>query len=104
MRVGFLAGLFLTTLCTLALEILDTRLLSVVTWYHLSFFAVSVAMLGMASGAVHVYLAGDRWRGEGARERLPRACLWLGVAINSLLGSYYAQVTWRMNRKEVPTT
>jgi hypothetical protein len=38
----FALGLFLATLATLALEILDTRLLSVVTWYHLSFFAVSI--------------------------------------------------------------
>jgi len=51
-RSTFLAGLFLTTLSTLTLEILDTRLLSVITWYHLSFFAVSTAMFGMAAGAV----------------------------------------------------
>ena len=48
------AGLFLVTLATLMLEVLDTRLLSVLTWYHFSFFAVSVAMLGMAAGAVAV--------------------------------------------------
>jgi hypothetical protein len=57
----FLSGLFLTTLATLGLEILDTRLLSVLTWYHISFFAVSTAMFGMSAGAVHVYLAGDRF-------------------------------------------
>ncbi|MBI2219642.1 MAG: hypothetical protein HYU53_00340 [Acidobacteria bacterium] len=46
------AGLFLVTFATLVLEVLDSRLLSVLTWYHLSFFAVSLAMLGMAAGAV----------------------------------------------------
>ena len=71
-RIWFLAGLFFTTLATLSLEVLDTRLLSVVTWYHLSFFAVSVAMFGMAAGAVHVYLGGDRFRGTGATDSLTR--------------------------------
>ena len=45
------AGLFFVTAATLILEILDSRLLSVVTWYHLAFLAVSLAMLGMAAGA-----------------------------------------------------
>ncbi len=54
-----MAGLFLTTVATLILEILDSRLLSVLTWYHLGFFAVSLAMLGMAAGAVLVFLGGD---------------------------------------------
>ena len=71
-RVWFLAGLFLTTLTTLTLEILDTRLLSVLTWYHLSFFAVSLAMLGMAAGAVHVFLGGARFSGDSAHEALAR--------------------------------
>ena len=43
------AGLFLATLSTLLLETLDARLLSVLTWYHLSFLAVSLAMLALSS-------------------------------------------------------
>ena len=54
--------MFLATLSTLLLETLDARLLSVLTWYHLSFFAVSVAMLGMAAGAVYVFLRPERLR------------------------------------------
>lgn len=69
------AGLFCTTLATLALEILDGRLLSVVTWYHLSFLAVSLAMLGMAAGAVFVFLSGDAYRGERAPHTLARWAL-----------------------------
>ena len=45
-----ITGLLFTTLATLLLELLDSRLLSVLTWYHLSFFAVSLAMLGTAPG------------------------------------------------------
>ncbi len=66
-RAWFLAGLFLTTLVTLCIEILYTRLLSVTLWYHLSFFAVSTAMFGMSAGALHVYLSGQA---SGERETL----------------------------------
>jgi hypothetical protein len=52
----FLAGLFATTASALLLEVLDTRLLSVLTWYHLSFFAVSIAMFGLSAGGLSVYL------------------------------------------------
>jgi len=76
-----LAGLFGVTLSTLCLEILDTRLLSVVTWYHLSFFAVSIAMFGMAAGALRVQLSGDRWKGDAARDLLARETLMFAVAI-----------------------
>lgn len=69
-RPWFLTGLFLTTLTTLAVEVLDTRLLSVMTWYHLSFFAVSTAMFGMSAGALRVYLGGERFEGERARDAL----------------------------------
>jgi hypothetical protein len=49
-------GLFFISCASLALEVTLTRLLSVVTWYHLAFFAVSTAMLGMTAGSVTVYL------------------------------------------------
>lgn len=78
-RSFFLAGLLLTTSSTLTLEMLDTRLLSVVTWYHLSFFAVSMAMFGMAAGAVHVFLGGERFRGAAAPRALARHA-WLFAA------------------------
>ena len=69
------AGLFCATFATLLLEILDGRLLSVLTWYHLSFLAVSLAMLGMAAGAIRVFLGGQSFSGDNAVRRLPRAAL-----------------------------
>ena len=75
------AGLFLAALATLLLELLDSRLLSVLTWYHLSFFAVSLAMLGMAAGAIFVFLAGDRFEGERLTTRLPRWTMGFALAI-----------------------
>lgn len=81
-RHGWLtAGLFLASLATLLLENLDSRLLSVLTWYHLSFFAVSLAMLGMAAGAVLVFLGGARFHGAAARRRLAPLALAFAVAI-----------------------
>ena len=74
-------GLSLAMFATLVLEILDTRLLSVLTWYHLSFLAVSLAMLGMAAGAVRVFLGGDRFSAEQAPAVLPRYCAWLAISI-----------------------
>lgn len=75
------AGLFLTTFATLLIEILSSRLLSVLTWYHLSFFAVSLALLGMAAGAVAVFLGGARYAGDRARTSLSRAAMAFAVAI-----------------------
>ena len=43
----FYGGLFLITSCTLMLQVLQTRILSVVAWYHLAFFAISMAMFGL---------------------------------------------------------
>jgi predicted membrane-bound spermidine synthase len=57
----FYFGLFLITSCTLMLQIVQTRILSVVAWYHLAFFAISMAMFGLTAGAVWVYLRRDRF-------------------------------------------
>src|SRR3954468_5323234 len=50
----FHAGLFLTTLSVLNLELLLTRIFSVTMWYHFAFMAISLAMFGLAAGAVFV--------------------------------------------------
>src|SRR5437667_10073286 len=48
------AGLFFTTLSLLQLELFLTRIFSVTMWYHFAFMAISLAMLGLAAGAVLV--------------------------------------------------
>jgi hypothetical protein len=77
----FLIGLFTTALATLSLETLDTRLLSVLTWYHLSFLAVSLAMLGMAAAAVRVYLDEERYAGENAKAALANDAVLFALAV-----------------------
>jgi hypothetical protein len=63
----FLAGVFLISFSSLLFQILQTRIMSVIAWYYLAFFAISVAMLGMTVGAVWVYL----WRERLESARLP---------------------------------
>ena len=53
---SFYTGVFLITMSTLMLEILNTRVLSVMSWYHLAFFVISLAMFGMTVGTVIIYL------------------------------------------------
>lgn len=55
-RNPFLIGVFLISLAVLLFQVVQTRILSVIAWYYLAFFAISVAMLGMTAGAVWVYL------------------------------------------------
>ncbi len=75
------AGLFFVTMATLMLEVLDTRLLSVLTWYHLSFVAISVAMLGMAGGAVLVFLGGSLFDPARVPGILPRAATAFAITL-----------------------
>jgi hypothetical protein len=59
-KAPFLSGVFLLTFSLLTFQIVQTRILSVIAWYYMAFFAISVAMLGMTVGAVWVYLNHDR--------------------------------------------
>ena len=54
--IFFYTGVFLISSSTLMLEIIQTRILSVVVWYHLAFLVISLAMFGLTAGAVWVYL------------------------------------------------
>ena len=57
----FYAGVFLVSAATLMLQVIETRILSVVSWYHLAFFVISIAMFGLTAGSVWVYLRGERF-------------------------------------------
>src|SRR6266404_1113113 len=66
----FLLGLFLICMCGLMLQIIETRILSVISWYHLAFFSISMAMFGMTAGSLVVYFK----EGWFAAERLCDCC------------------------------
>jgi hypothetical protein len=63
-RVRFYVALGLVTAATLMLQIIETRIISVISWYHLAFFVISIAMSGLTAGAVFVYLRPERFRPE----------------------------------------
>jgi hypothetical protein len=56
----FLLGLFLICMCVLMLQIIETRILSVISYYHLAFLSISIAMFGMTAGSLFVYFR-ERW-------------------------------------------
>src|SRR6266699_1854709 len=63
-RVRFYLALGLVTAATLMLQIVETRIISVISWYHLAFFVISIAMFGLTAGAVFVYLRREKFRPE----------------------------------------
>ena len=62
--VRFYGALGVVTAATLMLQVIETRIVSVISWYHLAFFVISIAMFGLTAGAVFVYLQKDRFRPE----------------------------------------
>lgn len=77
----FLAGVFLITFAVLLLQILQTRILSVVAWYYLAFFAISVAMLGMTAGAVWVYVRRAQFEAAPLSVTLARFSMFTAIAM-----------------------
>jgi hypothetical protein len=53
--VAILLGVALLSSCTLARQVLLTRLLSAVLFYHFTFLATSLALVGTGAGGVAVY-------------------------------------------------
>lgn len=77
----FLVGLLLVTAATLALEVLTTRLLSVVTWYSLAFLVIGMGMFGLTAGAVRVYLRAEEYTPDRLAASLSRDALWFALAV-----------------------
>src|SRR2546423_5987626 len=76
-----LVGIGLVAGVTLAFQVLLTRVFSAVLFYHFSFLAISLALLGIGTGALAVYVR------PGVFERLPveRTLAWGAVALAVLL-------------------
>jgi hypothetical protein len=75
-----------------ALEILLTRIFSVILFHHFAFVAVSVGMLGLAAAGVRVSIASDRFTKESANADIAVAgmtfaiCTLVAVALLSQIG------------------
>src|SRR4051794_16932440 len=75
------AGIFLLALATLMLEVLLTRITSVMAWYHLAFFVISLAMLGLTAGAVVVFVRPSWFSDADVPRRLAESTLGFALAI-----------------------
>src|SRR5215831_16188958 len=76
--VPFLFGVFAVCMCGLMLQIVETRIISVIVYYHLAFFAISMAMLGMTAGSLLVYFRPDLF----SRERLFENLGWIAAGLS----------------------
>jgi hypothetical protein len=68
LAIGLVAG------CTLALQVLLTRLLAAVLYYHFGFLAISLALLGVGAGGLTVYLRPGRYSARSLQAALARWC------------------------------
>ena len=75
-------ALGLVAAATLMLQIIETRIISVISWYHLAFFVISIAMFGLTAGAVFVYLRRERFRPERLSYDLTVATLAFALTTN----------------------
>jgi hypothetical protein len=92
-KTPFLAGVFLITFSLLIFQILQTRILSVLAWYYLAFFAISVAMLGMTAGAVWVYLGRERFESAPLPVTLSKFALLTALAMPASVIVQFCLVT-----------
>jgi hypothetical protein len=74
-RLLLAIGVFCTSLSVLTLEITVTRIASVVMYYHFSFLAVSLALLGSSIGGIYVFLGMSRFRTENLGKYIFVVCL-----------------------------
>ncbi|MBZ6077148.1 hypothetical protein [Microvirga puerhi] len=104
-RLPFYVGLGLVTAATLMLQIVETRIISVTSWYHLAFFVISIAMFGLTAGAVWVYLRPGTYRPEYLSYHLAVASLCFALTsvlallvqltiVTSLPASVMSLVVW----------
>src|SRR5918994_7784407 len=93
------------TAATLMLQIVETRLISVTSWYHLAFFVISIAMFGLTAGAVWVYFRSETYRPQQLSYHLSVASLAFALAtvfallvqltiVTSLPASVMSLVAW----------
>lgn len=77
-----LAGIALLCFSNLLLEVVLTRIFSAMMFYHFTFLAIALALLGMAGGGVHVYVRRLSLRDDSegkALSRYARRCCWATV-------------------------
>jgi spermidine synthase len=79
-------GVGLTTLTTLLLELLLTRIFSVTLYYHFAFMVISLALFGLGLSGVMLYLHPDRYPEEKLPELLSAQSRRFAVTVVVSLG------------------
>jgi hypothetical protein len=76
-------GVALISASVLALQVIFTRIFSIMIWHHFTYLVVGVALLG--GGAAGVFLAVRQWRHEVIRARLGPLALAFSLSILAML-------------------
>ena len=97
-KIYFMTGLYLICMCVLMLQVAETRLLSVIAWYYLAFFAISMAMFGMTAGSLFIYFKSQLFPAERLFEHLAWIAVALAVSVVASLISLVSSVVFaRLN-------
>ncbi len=92
---SFYAGVFTISGMVMAMQILQSRIFSVTTWYHLSFLVISVAMFGMTLGALHVYNGNEQEQRKNFAALSQKAAFFCGISLFiSLLVQLYFPIVY----------
>jgi len=91
------AGIFLTSLAGLVLEIAITRIFSAAIWYHFAFVAVSVALVGLGSSGLLVHYRlkkiKENWAGDITIAASIGICIIIPITL-FVMHSLASQVTY----------
>ncbi len=74
-------------MCGLMLQIIETRLVSVISFYYLAFFAISMGMFGMTAGSLFVYFRQSSFSSARLLENMTwiTAAFGISIVVSALL-------------------
>ncbi len=81
-------GIFLISLATLMYELILTRIFSVLMWYHFASMAISLALFGMGSAALLVYLKPNWFPFDKTRRIASRCSLYFALSVAAFFGVF----------------
>lgn len=98
-----LLGISLTSLSVLTLQVVLTRIFSVLMWYHFAFLAISMALMGSATAGIGLYFFPQLSRPRNAERALGLAALALALAV-PLTFALYLRIPFQIHlgRGEFP--
>src|SRR3954462_10961204 len=86
---SFYAGVFFASALLMCMQVIESRILSVTTWYHLSFLIISMAMFGLTLGAIAVHNGDIAAQRKNFAQLIGRAMvaqgIFMGVALLALV-------------------